>query len=36
MFAEMERRKVAMEISSPATPTIQEVQEPVDGAEKKV
>ena len=32
---EMDRRKVAMEISAPTTPPMQEVQEPVDG-EKKV
>jgi Amt family ammonium transporter len=35
MFEEMDRRKVAMEISAPTTPPMQEVQEPVDG-EKKV
>jgi Amt family ammonium transporter len=35
MFEEMDRRKMAMEISAPTTPPMQEVQEPVDG-EKKV
>ncbi len=36
MFEEIDRRKVAMEISFPATPQPQETQEPVDGNEKKV
>jgi Amt family ammonium transporter len=35
MSEEMDRRKMAMEISAPTTPPMQEVQEPVDG-EKKV
>jgi Amt family ammonium transporter len=35
MFEEMDRRKMAMEISAPTTPPMQEVQEPVNG-EKKV
>jgi len=35
MFEEMDRRKMAMEISAPTTPPMQEVQEPVDD-EKKV
>jgi Amt family ammonium transporter len=36
MFEEMDRRKMAMEISSPATPQVQEVQEPVGDAEEKI
>jgi Amt family ammonium transporter len=36
VFEEMDRRKMAMEISSPATPQVQEVQELVGDAEKKI
>jgi ammonium transporter, Amt family len=36
MFEEMDRRKMAMEISSPSTPHVQERQESSDESEKKV
>jgi Amt family ammonium transporter len=36
MFEEIDRRKMTMEISSPSTPPVQEVQESSDESEKKV
>jgi len=36
MFEEMDRRKMAMEISSPSTPHVQERQVSSDESEKKV
>lgn len=36
MFEEMDRRKMAMEISSPSAPHAQEVQDSSDESEKKV
>jgi hypothetical protein len=35
LLEEIDRRKASMEINSPATPQMQEMQEPVDGNEKK-
>lgn len=35
LFDELSRAKMALEISSPGTPVVQELQEPVDGSEKK-
>jgi Amt family ammonium transporter len=36
MFEEIDRRKMTMEISSPSTPPVQEVQESSDESEKKI
>ena len=36
MFDELNRKKMELEISSPGTPQVHELQEPAEGAEKKV